>query len=203
MSDLIQVIDTLTPKECEDVLSSIQPDWYVPTTIFGMSGAEVNTGVRSNTRACLDDSSIAAKIMHKGMNEALLEYRRQLVNIHDYFSKYPTPGSWRTNCYREQIQVLKYETTQHYTWHHDEATDKKLNEYHRTISIVLYLTDDFTGGRTCFPHRCFKPRAGQALVFPSNWCFPHQSEPVTSGTKIAAVTWYHSHYDFSEDYGRN
>ena len=40
MSDLIQVIDTLTPKECEDVLSSIQPDWYVPTTIFGMSGAE-------------------------------------------------------------------------------------------------------------------------------------------------------------------
>ena len=98
----------------------------------------------------------------------------------------------------KSIQVLRYTEGQYYRWHSDEATDKTVNEYHRTISIVLYLSDGFAGGATEFPWGTYKPKAGQALVFPSNWCFPHQSQRLISGEKIAAVTWYHSHYDFDQ-----
>lgn len=196
ISDLIQVIDTLDESQVSSVLSLLESKPYEPTTIFGMSGCEVNTEVRSNERICLDDSDQAALIMHEAMNKALLVYREQLGHIHGEFNRYPVPGSYNTNCYREGIQVLRYQAGQHYNWHYDEATDKNVSEYHRTISVVLYLTDNFEGGRTCFPHRCFKPKAGQALVFPSNWCFPHTAEHLISGEKIVAVSWYHSHYNY-------
>lgn len=196
ISNLIQVVDVLTPTEVQSVLDLIAPHEWEPTTVFGMSGCEVNTDIRSNSRICLADEHPATIIMHEGINEALLKYREEIGYINGHFLQYPTPGSYRTNCYRERIQVLKYETTEYYRWHTDQASDKKDNAYNRTISVVLYLTDDFEGGRTEFPHTSYKPKAGQALIFPSNWCFPHQGQAVTKGTKIAAVTWYHCHYNY-------
>ena len=35
------------------------------------------------------------------------------------------------------------------------------------------------------------PKPGYALIFPSNWCYPHAGEPVESGIKRVAVTWYY------------
>ena len=71
--------------------------------------------------------------------------------------------------------------------------------YHRATSIVLYLKDDFEGGATKFkmlPKKDFRPKAGRALFFPSNWCFTHCSTPVISGKKRVAVTWYYCNHDF-------
>ena len=196
LSDLIQVLDCLNKEQLSRCLTLLENASWEPTTVFGMSGCEVNTDIRSNDRVCLADSHPAAQIMHEGMNQALLRYRDELAHLHGEFYKYPIPGTFRTNSYREPIQVLRYGEGQYYRWHTDVATDKKVHEANRTISVVLYLTDDFTGGRTHFPHRYYKPKAGQALVFPSNWCFPHECEPIKSGTKIAAVTWYHCHYNY-------
>ena len=202
MEDMVQVIDCLSAEQVNLVLREIPAERYEPTTIFGDAGGEdcvVNDSIRSNTRVCLLDDEVPAMIMHKQMNRILVEYRDRLHwNVHEQYCRYPVPATFRTSTYRERIQVLRYQPGQHYSWHSDEATDKTVNEYHRTISIVLYLTDGFAGGATEFPWGSYKPKAGQALVFPSNWCFPHQSQRLISGEKIAAVTWYHSHYDFSE-----
>ena len=197
-TDLIQTVDCLTKEEVKIVLEQLDPDWYQPTTVFGMSGCEVNKDIRTNTRITLSDDAIAAQIMHNGMNEALLKYREEIGTISDQYLTFPVPGSYRTNSFRELIQVLRYQPGEFYTWHSDQATNHEISEFHRTISIVLYLTDDFEGGRTEFPHKSYKPKAGQALIFPSNWCFPHQAQTVISGEKIAAVTWYHCFYNYDQ-----
>lgn len=196
-NELIQVVDCLSKSEVDKVLDLIlvEDRQWEPTTVFGQVGCEVNKDIRSNTRYCASEESEEAKIMHEGMNAALLTYRDQLFNVNEQFCRYPVPGTYKTQCHREAIQVLKYDHAEHYNWHTDKATDKNVNEVNRDISVVLYLTDDFEGGRTAFTHRAFKPKAGQALIFPSVWCYPHRSEPITSGTKIVAVTWYHSVYD--------
>lgn len=197
-SELIQTVDVLTPEQVQEVLGQLNPDWYEPTTVFGISGCEVNRDIRTNSRICLADDTIAAQIMHEGMNNALLKYREEIGHISEQFLTYPVPGSFRTNSYREAIQVLRYQKGEFYNWHSDQASDHKVKEYHRTISIVLYLTDDFEGGRTEFKHKSYKPKAGQALIFPSNWCFPHRAQPIISGEKIAAVTWYSCYYNYDQ-----
>ena len=101
------------------------------------------------------------------------------------------PGGYDTYSWRESIQVLQYEKNQEYKFHHDAADQKEKIEFYRTISVIVYLTNDFEGGGTLFPHMRYKPKPGYALIFPSNWCYPHAGEPVTEGIKRVAVTWYH------------
>ena len=196
MNDLVQAVDCLTKDELDLVLDFIntEVEWEV-TTVFRSGGDTGESDVRTGTRFCMDDEHPVTEVMHQAMNRALMNYADEIVNISDAFYNYPTPGSYATTSYREGIQLLKYEEGQYYRKHIDIAPWKDSPEFHRTFSIVLYLNDTFEGGRTMFPHRGFKPKAGQALIFPSNWCFPHECETVTSGTKIAAVTWYYVNYE--------
>ncbi len=73
----------------------------------------------------------------------------------------------------------------------DAATDKKLTEYERKVSVILYLNEGFEGGGTEFIHTALKPKPGYAIIFPSNWCYPHAGQKVVSGKKRIAVTWYY------------
>ena len=198
-NDLVQVVDCLKESEVARVLTILNDAPWEPTTIFGLGeDCVVDKSIRSNTRWCLPDDIEIATIIHEGMNEALLRYRDILYDISPQFMDYPVPGTVNTNCWRETIQVLKYESSEYYTWHTDQATNPKVSEFGRSISIVLYLQNATMGGRTQFTHRSYRPKAGQALIFPSNWCYPHQGERIIEGTKIAAVTWYHSRYNFPE-----
>ena len=113
------------------------------------------------------------------------------MEIHTTFDGYPVPGGFKTTSFRELIQVLEYEKNQKYSWHIDASSQPSAKEYHRNISIILYLSDNFKGGWTKFTHKKFKPPVGHALIFPSNWCFPHTGTMVTSGIKRVAVTWYY------------
>ena len=194
---LVQAVDCLTEDQVARCLELLDNVPWEPTTVFGMSGTEVNNSVRNNERFCVPDESEIADIMHQGMNAALLTYRDEISkNVHPEYGKYPVPGSFRTNCHRETIQVLSYTENEQYNWHHDQACNRKDNAYYRSISVVLYLQNAEEGGRTIFPHKAYKPKPGQALIFPSNWCFPHRGEEVLKGRKIAAVTWYHSIYNY-------
>jgi len=119
------------------------------------------------------------------------EYKRRLVKIHNNFSYYPVPGGIDTRSWREGIQILQYEKSQEYKFHHDSAIRREQEQYHRQISVIVYLSEDFKGGGTSFIHTTYKPKPGYALIFPSNWCFPHAGEPVEEGRKRVAVTWYY------------
>ena len=48
-----------------------------------------------------------------------------------------------TTCWREGIQILDYTEGQRYREHFDVATNPNNSCYHRDISIVLYLSEDF------------------------------------------------------------
>ena len=53
-------MDCITLGEIDIIKDYIQDEWWEPTTIFGMSGCEVNKDIRSNDRITLHDTSIAA-----------------------------------------------------------------------------------------------------------------------------------------------
>ena len=197
MNELIQVVQVLTPDEVLSVNEELDKKEFTVSSIGFEDGEtgepRVDSNIRSSSGCFLLDDEKAAQIMHKGMNNALLKYREQLMKIHPTFDGYPVPGGFMTSSNRELIQVLEYVKNQKYTWHIDASPQPNSREYHRKISVIIYLSDDFEGGTTKFVHQEYKPPIGYALIFPSNWCFPHTGTTVTSGRKRVAVTWYYVH----------
>ena len=151
----------------------------------------IEKSIRSSTGLYLQDDSEVANIIHERMNEVLLSYRDNLISEHEVFNCYPVPGGKDTTSHREVIQILDYVKDQEFVFHVDESSMIGAKEFHRKISIIIYLSEGFEGGYTEFVHKKYKPASGYGLIFPSNWCFPHSGTKVTSGKKRVAVTWYY------------
>jgi hypothetical protein len=192
MNDLIQTIEVLNKEELKIINDYIDTLIFQENTVFDSNGKNrVDNSVRSSLGTVMNEEHQATKLLHQKINESLLTYRERVISINEMFQYYPVPGGYSTTCYRESIQVLEYSSNQEYKFHHDTSNDPNSKEYHRQISIVLYLNDDFEGGGTEFLHQTYKPSPGYGLFFPSNWCFPHSGQKVLSGKKRVAVTWYY------------
>lgn len=83
--------------------------------------------------------------------------------------------------------LMRYDTGDYFDTHKDEDPD-----YDRTVAIVAYLNDGYTGGELEFPDfgLSVSPRAGDVLVFPGSFAYRHRVKPVTSGTRYAVVNWF-------------
>jgi len=84
--------------------------------------------------------------------------------------------------------LLRYKIGDYVKKHVDTSS-----EQHRTLSCSLILNDNYDGGDFVFfggKHKV-PPKAGSAVVFPSNFCFPHAVTPVTNGDRHAVITWIH------------
>jgi hypothetical protein len=85
----------------------------------------------------------------------------------------------------EAFNFVKYEGSgTHFKIHADHGPT-----YVTTISIVVYLNDDYEGGSLWFPRFSLdvKPRAGDVIVFPSTYIYEHASQDMISGTKYSVV----------------
>jgi hypothetical protein len=193
MEQFVHPIKVLNTEELETVNAYIDTLEFNKSTTFGADESVIHNEVRTSTGSVMSDEHPVTDIVHKRINECLIEYKSRIVDqLRIVEDSYPVPGAFMTSSHREGIQVLDYENGQKYSWHFDECTNPESEFYHRKISVVLYLTDGFEGGYTSFKFGQYKPPAGYALFFPSNWCFPHCSTEVTSGKKRVAVTWYYT-----------
>jgi len=86
----------------------------------------------------------------------------------------------------EAFNFVKYEGAgTHFKIHADHGPT-----YVTTVSIVVYLNDDYEGGDIWFPRMdnlSIKPKAGDIVVFPSTYIYEHASKDMISGTKYAVV----------------
>jgi hypothetical protein len=87
--------------------------------------------------------------------------------------------------YWEAFNFIKYGPGQHFMEHHDHGFS-----YNCTVSLVGYPNDDYEGGELYFRLQNLKVKAdaGDLFIFPSNFMYPHQAMPVTSGVKYSIVT---------------
>lgn len=84
-------------------------------------------------------------------------------------------------------ELLRYQEGQFYVQHTDSF---KLRP--RAVSCSFALNDDYEGGEWGFWNRekVVKLPKGSALLFPSNFMYPHEIMPVTKGTRYAVITWF-------------
>jgi prolyl 4-hydroxylase len=95
----------------------------------------------------------------------------------------------------EPLQLLRYRPGGEYKPHMD-ALPAEPNQ--RVLTVLVYLSDDYEGGETSFPHTglTFRGRTGDALLFRNAGADGrpdplslHAGLPVTGGTKYLASRW--------------
>tara|TARA_R100001591_G_scaffold39724_1_gene51361 strand:+ start:120 stop:680 length:561 start_codon:yes stop_codon:yes gene_type:complete len=88
------------------------------------------------------------------------------------------------------LEVLKYEPGGFYTEHTDNHTS-----FPRTLSLIYFLNNDFEGGDLIFHNPTtsqkfimIPPAPGRAVIFPSNFLYPHSVSEVNK-TRYVLVSW--------------
>jgi hypothetical protein len=83
--------------------------------------------------------------------------------------------------------LLQYKEGQFYKQHTDSFKARP-----RAVSCSFILNDDYEGGEFAFFDRelKYKLKKGSCIMFPSNFMYPHEIMPVTSGTRYSIITWF-------------
>ena len=99
----------------------------------------------------------------------------------DYMNMYGVGSEWH-----DTYGILKYGPGQQFTNHIDDNPT-----YHRRISTVYYLNENYTGGEINFPrfNITIKPKANQMIIFPSTYVYNHSVSPVIDGYRYAVSSW--------------
>lgn len=128
----------------------------------------------------LEDYSSISDRLFSGLDATFKHYSEQL---------YPY-ASRNIKGKEDNMSILKYEKAGYLPAHSDHGSSS------RTLSVVLYLNDDYVGGEITFPYVgngvTIKPEAGSAIFFPSMFVYVHEVAAVTEGIRYALPNWYHN-----------
>jgi predicted 2-oxoglutarate/Fe(II)-dependent dioxygenase YbiX len=161
---------------CDEIINYYKySDEWKDTEVHGQ---DIKSHVNKNTRHCtqiLLTSTIFEKSIHNVMQSCLGKY----FDAHSEIENYINGG--------ERYVLLRYENSNFYKKH----IDSHCNTY-RTISISLCLNDNYKGGEFSFFNNGYKVRLkkGDAIMFPSNFMYPHAVTPVQKGVRYSIVSWY-------------
>ena len=124
-------------------------------------------------------------------------YQRRLNQIVENAFKELT--QYHLDCelqWYEPAQLLRYKEGGFYVRHADsENMNPDLRTWTKTIdrdlSLLIYLNDDFSGGDLYFEKFNYRlrPKAGMAVLFPSDNRYMHEAQTITTGQRYAIVSW--------------
>lgn len=181
LTDYIIILNEVIPN---DLIKAIEReyitsnDWVLATT-----GGGLNETVRNCSNIGISFKEIIQKNpvlrthidaeIHMATAKIISKYRGRFRDVHVNSDT--------------GYDLLRYETGQFYTQHTDS-----FSKILRTLSCSIALNDDYEGGEFAFFDREVKYRVpkGGAILFPSNFTYPHEIMPVTSGTRYSIVTWF-------------
>jgi len=90
------------------------------------------------------------------------------------------------------IKFNRYKTTNIMSEHCDHIHDlfDGQNKGIPILTALVMLNNDYTGGELVFfGDQVISVDAGDILIFPSNFLYPHKVNPILSGTRYSCVSW--------------
>ena len=147
------------------------------------SSSEVDLQARNAQDFKINSTGLGPRNEHNAelydVHEAVFQAVRQCV---DDYGRYWGVGI----ASYEAFNFVKYDGPgTHFKVHADHGPT-----YVCTISVVVYLNDDYEGGDIWFPRMnnlSIKPKAGDIVVFPSTYIYEHASQDMISGVKYSVV----------------
>ena len=127
-----------------------------------------------------NDSIRENKVVRMTIDSTL--YNASLAVVRQYQKIFPrcrlTEGSG--------FELLRYQTGGFYRTHTDS-----FQRAPRMLACSFALNDDFEGGNWSFLDglKELSPSKGSAVLFPSNFMFPHEIQTITAGKRYSIITW--------------
>lgn len=183
--DYIVVLEDIIPdKLCNDILNEYEnsKEW-LDAMIIGK--VNINKEIRNckTIGISLNEVIEKNKNVRKSLDDEVFQCTKKAIKIYNEKFKQVHFSISKDSGY----QLLKYEKGDFYTQHVDSFT-----EIPRTISCSFILNDNFKGGEFSFFNNTlvYPLKKGSAIMFPSNFLYPHSVLPVINGTRYSIVTWF-------------
>ena len=180
IKDYIKVFEDIVPISlCDAICNEFcdSDEWD-----YGAVGGRVDKYFRSNKIISLSHVIDKNKKVREKLDAGL--FKAAGMAIENYLNIFPYARVERDSGY----DLLRYETGQYINQHVDFSQE----QFARSISCSFTLNDEYEGGEFAFFDRQIvtKMPKGSAVLFPSNFMFPHEVLPVLSGTRYAVITWF-------------
>jgi len=178
MKEYILEVKKIIPESlCKKIIAYFDNN-YIDAETFGGMNKDVRNCL---TRSVLNPTSFGQTICSNAIKEKIFEC----------VSHYKTKHKVDINRI-SQLDLLKYEKNNFsagYNFHEDFG-DRAME---RHLSISICLNNEYEGGEFVFdlPNEkmAVPQNVGDAVIFPSNFMFPHQVNKITKGTRYALIGW--------------
>jgi predicted 2-oxoglutarate/Fe(II)-dependent dioxygenase YbiX len=182
LDDYIVVIESvITHALCDAILKEFEAEEEWQKTVVG--DGQVRQEVRSAETIVVSYPHVIEKNpkVRKKLDKYL--FASAGLAIKRYNEKFPLSKIQEDSGY----ELLRYKEGQFYTEHTDSFKDRP-----RAVSCSIALNDDYEGGEWAFfgREKIIKVPKGAAVLFPSNFMYPHEILPITNGTRYSVVTWF-------------
>lgn len=182
IEDYIVVFDNILSNElCDAILHeySSENEWQ-PTYV---GNGTIERKIRNTDSIALSLPSIIQKnpLIRKTLDDEIFKCAGSAIK--QYNNIFPNAMIEQDSGY----ELLRYKEEQFYVQHTDSFMKQP-----RAVSCSFALNDDYEGGEFAFWDREKKVslKKGSAILFPSNFMYPHEIMPVTNGTRYSIITWF-------------
>ena len=170
--------DVLSNELSENIISDTW-DWK-PSTYSTHEGISPN----SKNKVVMDDCWITEKMKYW---IDLLDTTKKVVKL--YKEKHPYMKYYNPNRTTD-FRLNKYGKGGFMAEHADNIHHSHNQQYgYPSTSLLYFLNDEYKGGEIVIADTVYKTKRNSAIMFPSNFMFPHYVNKITKGTRYSIVTW--------------
>lgn len=177
----------LDKKECSNCIQELnvnvwkKHDWHYPNNgTFGKPSGDDEPEVIRDILYSDKVEKINQAIIKK-LHVTILEYVKSL--------KFDWYNAWNGYSSLKFIRYYPNQTMKNHCDHIHDLFDGARKGV-PILSIIGVLNDDYEGGElTMFEDKTIETKAGDLLIFPSNFLYPHEITPVTKGVRHSYVSW--------------
>jgi Rps23 Pro-64 3,4-dihydroxylase Tpa1-like proline 4-hydroxylase len=182
INDYIVVFENvITNSLCDAILEEFNNEEEWQKTVVG--GGEVNDKIRTAETVIISYPHVIEKNPKIRQKLDRYVFASAGLVIKKYNEKFSLCSIEEDSGY----ELLRYKEGQFYKQHVDSFKARP-----RAVSCSFALNDDYEGGEWGFFDRemVIKAPKGSAVLFPSNFMYPHEIMPVTKGTRYSIITWF-------------
>jgi predicted 2-oxoglutarate/Fe(II)-dependent dioxygenase YbiX len=166
---------------CKDVVGSIENiNWSLHT----YNNPQTNTDRSYDHELSVSNEQVPLKAqLDQAIWEILKQYvTKDMAHLSGWFSGWTGYSLSRFNRYDESTQMKL----------HCDHIHTLFDGRHKGVPILTVLgalNNDYEGGEFILCGEQIEFKAGEVLVFPSNFLYPHEVKLVKSGTRYSFVSW--------------